>query len=71
MTSLNSATSDTNMFPSEKTPKTGNPVANVILRQYKLDLKSRLMEMKSIKTNLRQKQRAKELTFSETTKKTM
>ena len=45
----------------EQIPKTGYLEANLILRQYKLNLMSRFLEHKSVKPELRQDQIAKEL----------
>ena len=48
-------------FSLEQTSKTSNLDSNLILRQYKLDLKAWFMEIKSINPKLRQDQIAKEL----------
>ena len=45
-----------NIFSLEQISKTGNLDANLILRQYKLDLMSRFMEMKSNNPKLTQKE---------------
>ena len=51
-------------FSSEQISKTGNLDANLILRQNKLDLMSRFMELKSINPKLGQDQIAKEVSYS-------
>ena len=59
-----------NTFSLEKTSKLGNLYSNSIPRQYKLDLMSRRMEIKSINQKLRKKSkriRAKELGYSDST----
>ena len=58
-----------NTFSLEQISKTGNLDANLILRQYKLDLMSRFMEMKSNNPKFTQKQISKELGFSDSTLK--
>ena len=58
-----------NTFSLEQISKTGNLDANLILRQYKLDLMSRFMEMKSNNPKLTQKQIAKGLGYSDSTLK--
>ena len=44
----------TNTFSLEQLSKTGNLDSNLMLRQYKLDLTARLMEMKSLNPKLRE-----------------
>ena len=56
-------------FSLEQISKTGNLDANLLLRQYKLELMSRFVEIKSITPKLTQKQIAKELGFSYSTLK--
>ena len=56
-----------NTFPLEQVSKTGKPDSNLILRQYKLDLIARFMELKSINPKSRQDQIAKELGCSSRT----
>ena len=58
-----------NTFSLEQISKTGNLDANLILRQYKLDIMARFMEMKSNNPKLTQKQICKELGFSDSTVK--
>ena len=49
----------TKTFSAEHFPETGFPGANLILPQYKVDVMFRFMEIKSSKSNLTQKQVAK------------
>ena len=56
-----------NTFLSKQTSKTGNLDANLILRQYKPDLTSRFVAIKSFKPKLAQKEIAKELGYSDST----
>ena len=51
------------IFPLEQKFKTGNLDANLILRQCKLDLRSRFMEIKSINPKLTQKLKAEVLGY--------
>ena len=50
-----------NTFSLQQKPQTGNLDKNLITRQYKLDLKARFMEMKSINPKLKQSEIAKEI----------
>ena len=50
-----------NTFPSEQISKRGNFDSNLILRQYKLYLMAKFMEIKSVNPKLRQDQIPKEL----------
>ena len=50
-----------NTFSLQQKPQTGNLDSNLITRQYKLDLKARFMEMKSINPKLKQSEIAKEI----------
>ena len=50
-----------NTFSLAQISKTGNRDSNLILRQYKLDLKARFMESKSVNPKFKQNQIAKEL----------
>ena len=52
-----------NTFSLEQISKTGNLNADLILRQYKLDLMCRFMEMKSNNPKFTQKQISRELGF--------
>ena len=54
-------------FFLEKTSKTSNVDPNLILRQYKLDLMPRFMDIKSVNPKLRQGQIAKQLDCSSST----
>ena len=56
-----------NTFSLEQISKTGELNANLILRQYKLDLMARFMEKKSNNPKLTQKEIAKELGYSSST----
>ena len=47
--------------------RTGNLDANLILRQYKLDLVSRFMEIKSVNPKLKKSEKAKEIGCSSST----
>ena len=58
-----------NTFSLEQISKTGNLDANLILRQYKLDIMARFMETKSNNPKLTQKQIAKSLGYSDSTVK--
>ena len=49
----------TKTFSAEQIPETGSPDANLILPQYKVDVMFRFLEKKSSKSNLTQKQVAK------------
>ena len=53
-----------NTFSLEQMSKFSNLDANLILRQYKLDLLSRLTEIKSVNPKLKQSEKAKELSCS-------
>ena len=50
-----------NTFSLEQISKTGSVDSTLILRQYKIDLVARFMEIKSVHPKLRQDQIAKEL----------
>ena len=54
-------------LPLEQISKTGKLDANLILRQYKLDLMSQFMELESSNPKVRQDQKAKELSYSSST----
>ena len=58
-----------NTFSLKQISKTGNLDANLILRQYKLDIMARFMETKSNNPKLTQKQIAKSLGYSDSTVK--
>ena len=58
-----------NTFSLEQISKTGNLDANLILRQYKLDIMAKFMETKSNNPKLTQKQIAKSLGYSDSTVK--
>ena len=53
-----------NIFSLQRTSQTGNLDSNLILRQYKLDLKARFRQIKSINPKLGQSQIGKELGHS-------
>ena len=53
-----------NLFPLKQISRTGNLDANSILRQHKLDLMARYVEIKSITRKMKQKELARELGFS-------
>ena len=56
-----------NTFSLEQISKTSNLDSNFILRQYKIDLMARFMEIKSFNPKLREDQIAKELGCSSST----
>ena len=56
-----------NTFSVEQMSRTGSLDANLILRQHKLDLMSRIMEIKSTTPKIKQKKISKELGFSSAT----
>ena len=56
-----------NSFSLEQISKTGNLDSNSILRQSKLDLMARFMEIKSVNPKLRQGQSSQELGCSSST----
>ena len=58
-----------NSFSLEQLSKTGSLVANLILRQYNLDLMSRFIDIKSDNPKLTGKQTANELGCSDSTLK--
>ena len=53
-----------NTFSLEQRSKTGNLHSNLIIRQYKLDLMSMFMQIKSVNPKLRQSPVTKELGYS-------
>ena len=53
-----------NTFSVQQTSQTGNVYSNLILRQQKLDLIARFIEIKSMYRKLTQKEIAKELGYS-------
>ena len=56
-----------NTFSLQQISQTGTLDSNLILRQYKLDLMARFMEMKAINPKLRQSETTKELSCSSST----
>ena len=56
-----------NSFCSQQISKTGNLDANLILRQHKLDLMARFMEIKSANSKWKQNETNKELGYSSST----
>ena len=56
-----------NTFSLEQISRTGNVDAKLILRQHKLDLMARVVEIKSINPRMKQKGIAKELGCSSST----
>ena len=61
----------TKTFFAEKTSKTGNLDANLKIWQYKQDLMSQFVEIKTINSNLTSKSIAIKLGYSDSTKNDM
>ena len=56
-----------NLFSLEQKPRTRNLDANLIIREYRLDLTARFKEIKSIHTKVKQNEIARKLRFSSST----
>ena len=58
-----------NTFSLSEISKTGSPICSLILRQYKLDLMARVIEIKAMNPKLTRNEIAKKLGYSSATVK--
>ena len=56
-----------NLFSLEQKPRTGNVDANLLIREYRLDLMARFKEIKSLHTKVKKNEIARKLRFSSST----